>query len=327
MEIVAAASFSDVSEKSPQFAAVEFLKARGILQGYSDGTFRPSKKVTRAEAVKILVSTKMSADEIATFTKRSYTDVAVDAWYRPYVEAAFQKLGLIHGPPKTSTFNGEKTVRLGEFLKLLFKSQGVDTNAFSEIKLPLATDVNDATAWFYPMMRYAVASSILQIDADGKLHPDGEITRGDLADILYRLASYQGGKRTQALLSEEESELVNVLKMFDKKDFTQAEMASARALVASRGALLSKPTVSIVQAAVKIAESFRSLDRAYNAGTAGKLDDVLTLTKEAWGLADKAMQISPSLQELSTRVQTIASNMATQARTLIKQGLSSSSAK
>lgn len=41
----AAGSFSDVPEKSSEFFAVEFLKAKGIMQGYPDGTFKDRKSV------------------------------------------------------------------------------------------------------------------------------------------------------------------------------------------------------------------------------------------------------------------------------------------
>ena len=321
----AAGSFSDVPDKSPEFAAVEFLKSKGIMQGYSDGTFKPTKTVTRAEAVKILVATKLSPADIQSYTKTSYTDVPADAWYRPYVEAALQKLGLIDGPPKTTTFNGSRAIRRGEFLKLLLKSQNVDTSAYSEIKLPLGSDVTDTAAWYYPVMRYAISSVVIHVDADGKLRPDAELTRGELALETYYFAMYQAGKRTQAGLSTEESDLVNTLQMLEKKDFAQADMASARALVTSRGALTSKPTTPIVQAAVKIAEAFRSLVRAYKAGTEGKFDDVLTIAKEAWASAEKAKKLSPSLLDLSVQVQTIAKNMAEQAREMIKQGMATSS--
>ncbi len=316
----AAGSFSDVPEKSSEFFAVEFLKAKGIMQGYPDGTFKPKQAVTRAEAVKILVATRVSPEEIQTFTKRSFTDVPADAWYRPYVEAAFQKLGLIDGPPKATTFNGSRTVRRAEFLKLLFKSQGIDTNAYSEIKLPLGTDVTNPDEWFYPYMRYAVSTVIIHVEPDGRLRPDLELTRGELALEVYYLAMYQADKRTQAGLSTEESYLVHTLQSLEAKDFGQADMASARALLSARGALTSKPTTPIVQAAVKIAEAFRALVRAYKAGTEGKLQDVITLTKDAWGLAEKAKVLSPSLQDLSTQVQTIAKTMADQAREMLKGG-------
>ncbi len=320
MPVAAAGSFSDVSDKNPEFPAVEFLKAKGIMQGYPDGTFKPKQAVTRAEAVKILVASKLSAEEIAAFSKTSYTDVPADAWYRPYVEAALNKLGLIDGPPKATTFNGSRTVRRAEFLKLLFKSQSIDTNAYSEIKLPLALDVANTDEWFYPYMRYAVSTVIIHVEPDGKLRPDLELTRGELALEVYYLAMYQADKRTQAGLSTEEDYLVHTLQALEAKDFGQADMASARALLSARGALTSKPTTPIVQAAVKIAEAFRALVRAYKAGTDGKLQDVITLTKDAWGLAEKAKALSPSLQDLSTQVQTIAKNMADQARQMLQGG-------
>ncbi|NOS66763.1 MAG: hypothetical protein HOO67_00105 [Candidatus Peribacteraceae bacterium] len=131
---------------------------------------------------------------------------------------------------------------------------------------------------------------------------------------------YQAGKRTQALLSEEESELVNVLQALEAKEFPPANMASARALLAARGAHASKPSVAIVQAAVKIAESFRALVRGYQAGTEGRLEDALALAKESWALAEKAKAISPTLQELATRVQGIAESMAKQAREMMQGG-------
>lgn len=310
----AAASFSDVSEKSPEFAAVEFLKAKGIMQGYPDGTYKPKQMVTRAEAVKMLVTTKLSPEEISAFAGTSYTDIAADVWYRPYVEAAFKKLGLIDGPPKTNAFNGARPVLKAEFLKLLFKSQNIDTNAYSEIALPLAMDVTDTAAWYYPLMRYAVSTVIIQVDTDGRLRPDAQLTRGDVALQLYYLAMYQAGKRTQAGLSTEETDLVNTLQLLEQKDFAGADMASGRALLAARGALTSKPTTPIVQAAVKIAEAFRALVRAYRAGTEGRLDDVLALSKDAWSLSERAKQLSPTLEDLSMRVQTIAKGMADQAR-------------
>lgn len=315
-----AASFSDVPENSTYFAAAEFLKSNGIMQGYADGTFKPNQKITRAEVIKLLVASKMTAEEIATFTNQTYTDVPPDAWFHPFVEAALNKLGLIDGPSKTTTFSPARTINQAEFLKLLFKSQGADTNAFSEIALPLATDVADSSAWFYPLMRYALSSAVLQVETDGMLRPAREMTRGNVAQQMYHFAMYQAGKRTQALLSEEENELVNVLTMIEEKNIEQAIMASARALVVARGAHLSKPSIAIVQAAVKIAESFRSIVRAYVAGSEGKLQDVIMLSKEAWNQAENAKKLSPGLSDLVSRVQTIAQNMANQARGMLQEG-------
>ena len=165
-------------------------------------------------------------------------------------------------------------------------------------------------------MRYALASSIMTVNTSGQLEPARELTRADIAVFLYRFVMYQQSRRTQALLSETENEIVNVLQQLDAKDINQATYASARALVAARGALTSKPDEPLVKGALKTAEGFQLLVQAYAAGTAGKLDDVITLTKKAWTTADEARTFSPSLATLATQMQTIAKNMADNARAL-----------
>ncbi|MGE3279122.1 MAG: S-layer homology domain-containing protein [Candidatus Altimarinota bacterium] len=49
-------TFSDVPETSPYAEAVKTLSQFGFIQGYEDGTFRPDQPVTRAEALKIIMS-------------------------------------------------------------------------------------------------------------------------------------------------------------------------------------------------------------------------------------------------------------------------------
>ena len=311
-----AQSFSDVPSTHPAYAAIEFLKERGILQGYSDGTFKPGTAVKRAEALKVIVALKVSPAELAKLSGSNYDDVPADAWYYPYVQAGHQTLKIIDGPPTTTVFNGSRTVNRVEFLKMFFLSQGVNTGAFGEIQLPMGNDVTSPTEWYYPLIRYAFSASMIQVDTSGNLSPAQELTRGDMAVLMHRFAMYQAGRRTQALLSEEESELVNVLDMLEKNEIVQAEYASARALIAARGAHASKPDVPLVQGALKIAEAFRALVRGYRAGVEGKLDEVVSLSKEAWNIAESAKSIIPDLGELAGSVQSIAGKMANEARQL-----------
>jgi len=311
-------SFKDVPTTNAAFSAIEYLKAQGVLQGYADGTFKPNQAVNRAEAIKILVSPLVSAADLKTYTSSVFSDVAASAWYVSYVEAARQKLHIIDGPPKASTFNPALPVKKAEFLKMLELSQGAKpAGDYSEIVLPLASDVSSSADWFYPYMRYALASSIMTVNTSGQLEPARELTRADIAVFLYRFVMYQQSRRTQALLSETENEIVNVLQQLDAKDLNQATYASARALLAARGALTSKPDEPLVKGALKTAEGFQLLVQAYAAGTAGKLDDVITLTKKAWTTADEARTLSPSLATLATQMQTIAKSMADNARTLL----------
>ncbi len=308
-------SFSDVPPSHQAHDAVHYLAAQNVLKGYSDGTFRPDQRVTRAEAIKIIVSAVSSPDR--TFTPNTtslYTDVPVGVWYEPYVTAAQKELGIIDGPPKSTWFRGENNVTKAEFLKMFLLGKKIDPLAYDEIKLPLSSDVTDATAWYYPYLRFAITASMIMVQSDGTLNPAQELTRGQVALILHRYFMYNDGRRTQSLLSAAESDLINVLQMLDEKSIDQAGYASARALLAVRGANTKNPEAPLVQGAVKITQAFRSLVRGYIAGSMGNFDEAVTLSKEAWTLADQARSKSADLGALAEQVQVIASNMAETAR-------------
>lgn len=290
-----------------------------MLQGYEDGSFRPDAPVKRAEAVKILAAALIPADKLSTFTSTVYADAPAGAWYIPYIEGARQTLGIIDGPPKTSAFNGGNNVKKVEFLKMMLLANKIDPNAsYSEVSLPLATDVPSASEWYYPYMRYAISASVTMVDASGNLSPAKELTRGEVALLMYRLEMYKAGRRTQALLSETESEILNILTLLEQKQLPQAHYSSARALLAARGALASKPDEALIKGAVKTAEGFRLLLLAYEAGVSGQLDKVIEHSSNAWQLAQKAREFSPGLDTLATQMQTLAKNMADEARALQK---------
>ena len=126
---------------------------------------------------------------------------------------------------------------------------------------------------------------------------------------------YKESRRTQALLSEAESEILLTLAFLDKGDLTEAEYASARGLLAARGAHASRPDEDIVKGAVKITEAFRSLVRGYRAGTDDNFEETLRLAKEAWGYGARGAELSPGLASISEQVQNISKGMADTART------------
>lgn len=312
------ASFKDLPADHPVFAAAEYLKSKGIISGYSDGTFKPDKGVNRAEAIKIIVAPIIDAASIAQVTSSPFTDVKQGDWFLGYVEAARQN-GIIDGPPKKTAFNGGNPVLKAEFIKMLQQANNAKPlETLSEIQLPIAPDVAKLDDWFYPYMRYAIASSMTMIGADGLLHPDRPLTRGDCALILHRYLMYKDGRRTQALLSEAESEIIIILGALEKNDIMTAEFASARGLLAARGAHLSKPDEPIVQGALKTAEAFRALVRAYRAGLNKQYDEVTKLAGDAWNLASRAKELAPNLAAISDQVQTISKGMADSARTLMQ---------
>ena len=315
------APFTDVPANHPAADAVRYLKEKGIIGGYADGSFKPDNKVNRAEALKIIVAPYVSQEILATATESVYGDVPAGSWFLPYVEAARQMLKVIDGPPAKPNFLPTNNVTKAEFIKMLLVANKVDpATTLGEIRSGLATDVTNPGEWYYPHMRFAVASSMTMVTDDGMLNPGQELTRSQVALLLYRLEMFKQGRRTQALLTEAETEILNVLKLFESKDIVNAEYAATRSTVAARGALISAPDEAIVKGAVKISEGFQSLVAAYKAGLNGDLDGTISLAGAAWNSAAKAMEFSSGLSPVAQQMQAIAKSLADEARALKASG-------
>lgn len=104
-------------------AAVERLMALGIVDGYTDGTFRPAKVVTRAEMAKLLVVTVGLEDAVqyAGYTS-SFSDVKTTDWYNAWVNVAVSE-GLIKGYTD-GTFKPANTVTYPEAITMLVRALG-----------------------------------------------------------------------------------------------------------------------------------------------------------------------------------------------------------
>jgi hypothetical protein len=311
---VAALAFSDVPQSSPVYAAAEYLRSKGIVQDADK--FNPDQKLTRAQAAKILVAPLVAPEELAKIGSSAFADVPSGQWFTSYVEAA-RLMGLVDS---AKTFNPNGAVTKAAFMKMLFASKKMNyTGSYSDLQKPLATDVALVSDWYFPVLRYALATSMTAVSQDGTLNPSKEITRGEMALFVYRLDMYLAGRRTQALLSQTETDISNVLQMLDAKSVDQAEYAAARAVIAARGALTAKPNEAIVKGALKTAEGFQFLVQSYRAGVEGRLDDAVARAKDAYNSAEKAKGFSSSLASIASQMQTIAKNMADEARTMQSQ--------
>ena len=86
--------FKDVSSSHVAYDAIMDLSGKGIINGYADGTFRPSAKVTRGQAAKIL-ATSLNLD-INNVRNPHFRDVPPTHGFYKYV-AALHDAGIIDG--------------------------------------------------------------------------------------------------------------------------------------------------------------------------------------------------------------------------------------
>lgn len=85
--------FPDVPESMWAYEAIASLKNAGIVSGDENGKFNPENNVTRAEYIKLVV---MALELDLSNNSSDFADVPADAWFKPYIDAAFTN-GLITG--------------------------------------------------------------------------------------------------------------------------------------------------------------------------------------------------------------------------------------
>ncbi|HRI36772.1 MAG TPA: S-layer homology domain-containing protein, partial [bacterium] len=141
-------TFPDIAESFAQ-EYIEELFARGVINGYDDGTFRPESTATRAEFLKMALK-GLGVSYDMTVTASSFADVNVD-WQIPLIESAL-RMGIVSG----QTVNGQLVFRpndaitRAEAMKMLLGASGLNTPNFSVRQF---TDITDD--WQYEFVESA----------------------------------------------------------------------------------------------------------------------------------------------------------------------------
>jgi hypothetical protein len=174
-------AFTDVSSKtSKNYGAIEYLHSKGVISGYDDGTFKPDQTINRAEALKMVILAAM--DEAGSDEDIDFSDVSSGDWFYPYVQKGVEE-GLVEGYTDGS-FKPGNNINIAESLKIVLLAFGEEVgNPPTSNPYP---DV-DVLAWYAVYADYAKNKQFIESMDDGKLRADRDITRGEFAELIYRL--------------------------------------------------------------------------------------------------------------------------------------------
>ncbi len=164
------ASYSDTSNHKYQ-NAINYISNSGIVEGYSDGTFKPNNKINRAELLKIV----LEANDVNTSDNLTncFPDVRTD-WYAKYVCKA-KEIGIVGGYPD-GTFKPGNNVNFVEALKILQKGYGVN--------------IAEGNPWYQGYINEGEDKNLIPNDIYSY---DTKITRGQMADMITRQLTYEDG--------------------------------------------------------------------------------------------------------------------------------------
>jgi hypothetical protein len=173
--------FADVSAAHQYATSIEYLKDSGIIEGYANGTYRPDQSINRVEILKmLLLGFGYEVDE--DFTTPDFSDVDEGAWYLPYLNHAVN-LAIVGGNPD-GTYSPAGSLNRAEFLKILLASYGISLNDYPITELYPDTSEDE---WFAAYVQYSKDNGLMDTDSEGNFNAGNEVTRGEVAETIYRL--------------------------------------------------------------------------------------------------------------------------------------------
>jgi len=137
-------SFSDVKDSDWFAVAVNYLASIGIIEGYPDGTFKPSQPITRAEFAAMASRFEYMED---TETSARFSDVAITSWANSYIISVSSK-GWMNGY-LDGTFRPANNITRAEVVKTVNQmlDRAIDPSVLSTITNPYS-DISP-THWAY----------------------------------------------------------------------------------------------------------------------------------------------------------------------------------
>ncbi len=180
--------FNDVDSEDDYATAIDYLKEKEVIEGYTDGSFKPDNTINRAEFTKILIEAKFSDEEIAECDVEAYgfVDVPTTEWYASVVCQAKNE-GWVEGY-EDGTFLPGNQIGFSEAAKIV----------------SIAYDGEESTdeIWYKPYVEDLENKGAIPPSIESFSH---QITRGEMAEVIYRTDSGipNGDSLTYADLSGE----------------------------------------------------------------------------------------------------------------------------
>ncbi|MBI2464194.1 S-layer homology domain-containing protein [Candidatus Peregrinibacteria bacterium] len=204
-------NFTDIDSSYALYETLVDLVRRGVLEGYTDGTFKPNNKINRAEFTKIILKILcIEPRKEAKEAPQVFTDISSSspAWYYDDTKESFLRefiTGYIgERDPKTglTPFKPNNTISRAEASKIILEA--LDRQSIISLQKALRDfPLKDGEAWYVPYMMIAqnlqsyirdskqVIQNAFILSADEAKNPGDLLTRGDFVVIAARVLNFR----------------------------------------------------------------------------------------------------------------------------------------
>ena len=168
--------FTDVPLKHWAYIDIYAMAQEGIINGYSDGTFKPSGNITRAEFVKLLIT----ALNIQVQTGDTDFNDVQGHWAGDYIYTAC-KLGITSGLSDTEFGVNERITR-EQMVVMICKAK--DITPFSTDGF---TDDEQVSDWAKGYIGACADAKYVSGYEDGSFRPQNVLTRAEAAAVIHKI--------------------------------------------------------------------------------------------------------------------------------------------
>ncbi|MBD3362232.1 hypothetical protein GF362_00755 [Candidatus Dojkabacteria bacterium] len=184
--------FNDISSDYEFYNYIEDLKQRNIIDGYTDGTFRPNNKLTRGELSKIVTNAfSLKADS----KSNNFLDLEETDTFYDYI-ITLNQLGIINGY-SDGTFRSYEKVTRGQAMKFIVNSVKLsDNEKFVEVpQWTIFPDVDESNTFFNYInsatsIKLNDGTRIIKGYSTGEFGVNNNITRAEISKVISQTLNY-----------------------------------------------------------------------------------------------------------------------------------------
>lgn len=175
-------TFRDLPSSHWAYGYVKALAEKNVINGYDDGTFRPSNNVTREEFVKMIIS---ATGMLQAGAECEFSDVPAGAWYYEYVASAYAK-EIVSGMDEGAFGVGTNITRQDVAViaaRIIKRLKGT----VPETVESTLTDIDTVSDYATDSVKLLNGMGIINGYDDGSFMPKNTLTRAEAATIISRL--------------------------------------------------------------------------------------------------------------------------------------------
>ena len=175
-------AFRDLPSSHWAYGYVKALAEKNVINGYDDGTFRPSNNVTREEFVKMIIS---ATGMLQAGAECEFSDVPAGAWYYEYVASAYAK-EIVSGMDEGAFGVGTNITRQDVAViaaRIIKRLKGT----VPETVESTLTDIDTVSDYATDSVKLLNGMGIINGYDDGSFMPKNTLTRAEAATIISRL--------------------------------------------------------------------------------------------------------------------------------------------